>query len=268
MRRGLPLLLVVIVVIGTATSAQAIVNGQPDGNGHPYVGMVFQTGSEAACSGTLVSPTVFVTAGHCMDNFIVNGSGAADVQVGFHPDERDYDAQVSGTPHVYPGWCSNQLNYHGCPPHGFPLVNFEHGDVGVVVLDHAVVMSRYGQLPQPGVVDTLPQKTRVTNIGFGHEAAPNNDGDYGTRTVAAGETFSGGPLADEFLKSTGNPSKDLGGICRGDDGGPELLEGTDVVLATHSFNYSSEYGSCNGLGYSFRLDQPAVLAWIRSWITN
>ena len=85
----------VIVVIGTATSAQAIVNGQPDGNGHPYVGMVFQTGSEAACSGTLVSPTVFVTAGHCMDNFIVNGTGAADVQVGFHPDERDYDAQVS-----------------------------------------------------------------------------------------------------------------------------------------------------------------------------
>jgi hypothetical protein len=40
------------------------------------------------------------------------------------------------------------------------------------------------------------------------------------------------------------------------------------VLATHSFNYSAEYGSCNGLGYSFRLDQPAVLAWIRSWITD
>jgi len=65
MRRGLPFLLVAIVVLATASSAQAIVNGQPDGNGHPYVGMVFQTGSEAACSGTLVSPTVFVTAGHC-----------------------------------------------------------------------------------------------------------------------------------------------------------------------------------------------------------
>jgi len=60
----------------------------------------------------------------------------------------------------------------------------------------------------------------------------------------------------------------MGGICRGDDGGPELLEGTDVVLATHSFNYSSSNGSCNGIGYSFRLDHPAVLAWIRSWITN
>ena len=96
MRRGLSFLLVAIVVLGTASSAQAIVNGQPDGNGHPYVGMVFQTGSEAACSGTLVSPTVFVTAGHCMDNFIVNGTGAAEVQVGFHPDERDYDARCLG----------------------------------------------------------------------------------------------------------------------------------------------------------------------------
>jgi hypothetical protein len=27
-------------------------------------------------------------------------------------------------------------------------------------------------------------------------------------------------------------------------------------------------GACNGVSYAFRLDQPAVLAWIRSWITN
>ena len=266
-RLGISALAAMVASLVMAPGADAIVNGQPDGDGHPYVGMVFQTGSEAACSGSLISPTVFVTAGHCLDNFIINGTGAADVQIGFHADERDYDAQVSGTPYVYPGFCSNNLIYHGCPPHGYPLVNFDQGDVGVVVLDHAVVMSRYGQLPQPGVVDTLAQKTRVTNVGFGHSDVPTGN-DYGIRMVAAGETFSGGPLADEFLKSSGNPSQDMGGICRGDDGGPVLLEGTDIVLATHSFNYSASSGSCNGLGYSFRLDQPAVLAWINSFMTS
>src|SRR3989442_7401577 len=78
MRRGLPFLLVAIVVLTTATSAQAIVYGHPDGTRHPFVGMVFQNGADAGCSGTLISPTVFVTAGHCTHNLIVHGTGAPD----------------------------------------------------------------------------------------------------------------------------------------------------------------------------------------------
>jgi V8-like Glu-specific endopeptidase len=49
-------------------SAHAIVNGVPDGNTHPYVGMmVFKdtNGDLWRCSGFLISPTVFLTAGHC-----------------------------------------------------------------------------------------------------------------------------------------------------------------------------------------------------------
>jgi hypothetical protein len=255
----------VLISLWLPTTAGAIVHGQPDGTGHPYVGMVFQTGSDAACTGTLVSPTVFVTAGHCMDNFIVNGTGAADVQVGFHPDERDYDAQVSGTPHLYPGFCSNDLNYHGCPLHGFPKVRFETGDVGVVVLDDPVMIGRYGRLPEPGLVATLTDRTAITNLGYGLDGSRPRLGNFGIREGAPGLTLNGGPLDDEFLKVTGNPSQDMGGMCAGDSGGPVLLADSDIVLATHSFNYSA-YGACTGPDYSFRLDQPAVLQWIRSWM--
>ena len=52
--------------------ALAITNGQPDGNGHPYVGIAIQfipdqPGFVTLCSGAALSSTVFLTAAHCFD---------------------------------------------------------------------------------------------------------------------------------------------------------------------------------------------------------
>jgi len=64
--------------------AAAISDGAPDGNGHPYVGlMVAQTADGTPlwrCSGTLISPTLFLTAGHCME------APAAHVEIWFDAD--------------------------------------------------------------------------------------------------------------------------------------------------------------------------------------
>src|SRR5919112_3356829 len=51
-----------------ALTALAITYGQPDGNRHPEVGALvgtFDSGTFPYCSGTLISPTVFLTAAHC-----------------------------------------------------------------------------------------------------------------------------------------------------------------------------------------------------------
>ena len=50
--------------------AGAITYGTPDGDGHPQVGALlapqaYSDGTWAACSGTLIAPTVFLTAAHC-----------------------------------------------------------------------------------------------------------------------------------------------------------------------------------------------------------
>jgi V8-like Glu-specific endopeptidase len=60
--------------------AQAIINGEPDRgpNAHPYVGALvtvptsgeFKGQRIPVCSGTLISPRVFLTAGHCTDFLI------------------------------------------------------------------------------------------------------------------------------------------------------------------------------------------------------
>ena len=69
-------------------SASAITGGQPDGNGHPYV--AYLDNGVFACSGTLLSPTVLITAAHCFSDstsaFGVNSvTGAPIVRATFDP---------------------------------------------------------------------------------------------------------------------------------------------------------------------------------------
>ena len=46
------------------TTAAASTGSTPDGEAHSYVGALVVDGS-VACSGVLIAPTVFATAGHC-----------------------------------------------------------------------------------------------------------------------------------------------------------------------------------------------------------
>ena len=58
--RLLTVLAAVVVCLGFApTAAQAVTNGQFDGNAHPYV--AYEDNRVFACSGALLSPTVMLT---------------------------------------------------------------------------------------------------------------------------------------------------------------------------------------------------------------
>ena len=86
----------------------AITDGELDGNGHPSVGlMVAQTASGTPlwrCSGTLISATIFLTAGHCTE------PPAAHVEIWFDDGRRvrdpgngyPFDGDVGGTPYTHP----------------------------------------------------------------------------------------------------------------------------------------------------------------------
>ena len=72
MRKTLALLaaLVAAVAIGVVP-ASAVTDGQLDGNGHPYVGLMVAQDAKGnplwRCSGTLIAPKLFLTAGHCTE---------------------------------------------------------------------------------------------------------------------------------------------------------------------------------------------------------
>lgn len=238
--------LVMLAVVGLG-QAGAIINGQPDGNRHPYVGLV--TDSQYSCSGAAISPTLFVTAAHCFD---VPGQ---EVFVTFDPDgvfsDTFGDDLVHGTWHPDPDFCM------ACAK-GLP--GFDTHDVAVVVFDRPVRLDRYAELPSRGLVDRLAKGTRVTNVGYGLQVREKQfQGEAYTRYVAPSQLVpSKDVISDEFLKLSANPSQGKGAICSGDSGGPNLRGDTDIILAVNSFGN----GGCASVTYSYRIDTKAALGFI------
>ena len=250
------LLLATGLVPSFVVNAFGITNGQPDGTRHPYVGLA--DNGEFACSGTLLSPTIFLTAAHCFDP-------GDRVRITFDLNGFFNAARLSffGTFHPDPNFCI------GCA-RGLP--GFDTHDVAIVVMESPVptsVVSTYGQLPMQGLVDSLAMKTETTVVGYGVQdfirgGGPPQPGAIFTRFFAPSLLIqSNHVIHDEFIKLTANPAQGKGGTCFGDSGGPALLGGTNIVLATTSFGTN---GNCAGVGYSFRIDTPEALTFIHQFI--
>src|SRR5512141_1867760 len=95
MRQKMLITLALVALLLIASPAYAITHGQVDGNGHPNVGGLVAThaysdGTWLYCSGTLISPTVFLTAAHCAE-------GTALVTVTFASEYKAGDKTYTGT---------------------------------------------------------------------------------------------------------------------------------------------------------------------------
>jgi hypothetical protein len=257
---------VIVLLAITVVPALAITNGTPDGNNHPYVGLaVFDDADGPAwrCSASLLTPTLVLTAGHCTDGAVAARVWFDEIVQGNPEYPFSGATSYDGMPETYPGFCI------GCG-HGLP--GFAAGDVGVIVLTESVpdsVVSRYAQLPSAGLVGTLKNKTGIDFVGYGVQEQIRGGGPpvwagLRNRLFAPSELVSGKFVhSDSFMKLALNPGGGSGGTCFGDSGGPDLLAGTNMVLAVNSYVTNS---NCSGVGYSFRVDTPAVLAWINSFL--
>ena len=251
MRRAVLLLATIALSVFAAGGvAQAIINGQPDGDRHPYVRLV--TDDEFVCSGAAISETVFVTAAHCFEE------PGQDVSVTF-----DLDGFYGGEDAVFHAgtWYPNSGFCIGCAG---GLVGFDTHDVTVVILDEPVPLDRYASLPTEGPLDRLTNKTRATAVGYGIQDREKDldEVELFTRYRAPVKLIqSNNRISDEFLKVTANASQGKGGTCFGDAGG--LILRGDKILGVNSFVTN---GNCAGVTYAYRIDTAEALAFINSVI--
>jgi Trypsin len=262
-------LLLLVGVLLTALPAAAIIGGQRD-EVHTNVGVVRYT-TEAGrfrCTGTLISPTVVLTAGHCTGT--TGESPATNVYVSFNtdlpldplaanitPEQRAARAAnyITGTAHPDPEW------------DGILSISKQH-DQGVVVLDAPATSKWPGITPAPllpvGTLDgnqgALKDET-FTLVGYGIDI-----GEKKSQIVVPERRSTTSYLKnvqDEVVvfQINDRDSKAGGGSCLGDSGGPVFLG--RFVAGDSSWVNSL---TCNASGAYQRVDTAHARAFLEQFI--
>jgi secreted trypsin-like serine protease len=278
MRRTALLTLAALMVV-TFARIKAVTDGKLDGNAHPAVVLLLmEVGGKPAfrCSGTLLSATVLLTAGHCTNNF--PGSPYTGMRVFT---ESDVQAGI-GVTNNYPFAGPNSVEAVAWAAHPlYETGSFVLHDVGVVVLQAPGVVlpaSQYGVLPSVDQLDSLKKQrgqkdVTFTAVGYGlQESFPDQAmflaTNSRTRYMATPHLLQinvPGFTGDFSMLLSNNHS--TGGTCFGDSGGPNFLGSgsteTKTVAGITSFGIN---GNCAGTGGVFRTDRQNVLDFVSSYL--
>src|SRR5215212_6279346 len=173
---------VALVLAVLVVPAAAITGNWVDDSEHPFVGLAVFYDAQGEflwrCSGTLLSPTVFLTAGHCADT----EGGAVTARVYFQQDAgANYNPATQLDPvSGYPETCAAGTEGVTCATSD-EIYNFDFTghltipnthDVGLLILDQPITLAVYGQLAPVGTLDTLAtsrgtNETVFTISGYG-----------------------------------------------------------------------------------------------------
>src|SRR5262245_13287339 len=273
LRKALPAAVACAIALTLAGTQQAgaITNGQPDGNGHPYVGvMVVRFGGDPParlCSGELIAPTYFLTAAHCLQ-FIANSGGFVVIDgVTFDP---TYDPNAPAT--IVPA-----ASFTFDPAFGKGTGDLH--DLGVITLAQPVATAPV-KLPPAGLLDQLAAQNGLrgqdfTNVGYGATGYDFGGGKpklanfaIATRRVST-SPFQALERSVLRLLETTNATGE-GGVCFGDSGSPRLLNvvGGEVAVAIVSTSLGGGAPLCTGgTRFSYRLATPSARAFLGQFVT-
>jgi hypothetical protein len=251
--------ILLVLTVGVLPAA-AITWGEPDTE-HTNVGAMMMVlpgwGNTPVCSGTLIHPRVFLTAGHCTD-----GVDPGEVWVNFNPDGTNLKgildvAQVITHPDYWWGPTSN--------PH----------DVGVLILKKPVKKLKPANLPEEGFLDQLlaegklrqgSEGAKFTLVGYGATLDwPPPDIYYEDYRQYAVSEYQA--LLDVWLRMSQNQATGDEGTCYGDSGGPAFWmepDGTEILVGVTSWGDAQ----CVASAFNYRVDIPETLSFIKDVIDS
>lgn len=216
-----------------APLARPLIGGQVE-QGFPGV-VALSRSRKPFCSGTLVSPRVVLTAGHCVDTF----AGDPSVTIYFGTDVAGAGTRLGVVKaEAHPEWTGELVDNH---------------DVGLLLLDFAAdpehAMPLHDGPPTVG--------TEIVRVGFGVHDGETDEPDGKKRSGTTSINYVS-RSQDWFIAG----HEDLR-ACRGDSGGPALVEedGRLEILGVHSFGFGCESPDGGDTRVDFYADE-----FIRPWI--
>jgi hypothetical protein len=239
-----------------------ITDGVPTGTSFGNVGaLLFDfdgdgtiEGGEVDCSGSLIAPTVFLTAAHCVSFFPED----AQLYVSFDA------ALLPGPPNVIPA-----VAFHFDPAFGHDVANLH--DLAVIILPAGSTTGITPlQLPPAGFLSELAAQGGLrgqlfVNVGYGVDASQRGHPAFGFDGLRKTSKSPFQALRPNWLVVQMNTNATgEGGVCFGDSGSPHFVDGNPgrAVATTTGGD-----PVCRSLSYNFRLDTPTARAFLGQFVT-
>jgi hypothetical protein len=230
---------------------------------NPTTGRIF-----VICSGTLISPTAFLTAAHCTDAYV------KDLAL------RGFVAFVSFSNPIATG-AMTDLNAVELIPAlqvvtnpAFRKRQSDSGDIGVLIVDEAETAGiAPATLPTLNLLGTLGNQRALrdavfTAVGYGWqgrvtEGVPFFQIPNPVPRMYASSSFLS--LNRGYLRMSQNPATGDGGTCNGDSGGPNFfpVNGQRILVS------STVTGDtvCRSTNVTYRLDTAAARSFLGQFVT-
>lgn len=262
------LVLVMIVLLNTPPRTKAITYGFVDANNtysnvgafivkSPTTGQIFPI-----CSGTMITPNVFLTASHCTI---------------FHERDlapRGFTAYVSLDKSIPFGELTTNKTKllpvaHVVTNPNYNQAQSDSGDIGALVLQDDVRGVTPATLPTCGLLDQLVAQNGLKNavftaVGYGLQnrvvggGVPYHQDVNPIPRMYAFSSFNS--LNGGYIRLSQNPSTGNGGTCFGDSGGPDFLTvGGQQILAAITITGDAV---CRSTNVDYRLDTTSAQAFL------
>jgi secreted trypsin-like serine protease len=262
-------LLVLLALVVLVVPIAAITWGQKDTSGkYPEVGdIVYQTSTGATggfCSGTLIHPRVFLTAGHCTAalEYYQSLGVIAHLFVSFDREPFKHGAKL----YYEVDDVVTHPEYAGLKPMSDPH------DLGLLILKEEVEGITPAVLPAEGFLDDLRASSllghgtngaKFTVVGYGDSLSfpPPRFYSEDVRQYGFSEFRA---LLPAWLRMSQQGRTGDQGTCYGDSGGPTFWEdgGSRTIVATTSWGDAQ----CVSSEFNYRVDLPGSLAFINGVI--